>query len=203
MEQNNSQNTNINPQVNNSVNKPVSEDQNNTNSVPGLGLKGSILKPQTDKDKKEYEKAIEKVAKNKDGSPSKSLPIKTIIGGLVAVLLIAAVVSNLGNLKQTVKKAIPAAGIAKNDQPKILECNPILIGNNLSLKVKTSKNTDKTSLLLSGKMYTGNLINEEENNKNWEFTVQGLSPAQYTYKCYAKDTKSNKFSFENGTFVIK
>lgn len=200
MEENNIQN-NTTPEPTNPAPEESSSTTDASSATPGLGLKGSILKPQTEKDKKEYEKAIEKANGGTSG-----LPIKTIISVLVIVLLVAAVVTNKGAIKKIVAKTTTVAekkAPVISTELKIIEVEPVVLGNNLRLRVKTTAKVDKTTLLLDGKMTVGTMLNEEEGNKNWEFTVQSLKKGSYTFKCYAKETKANKFVFQNGSFTVK
>jgi hypothetical protein len=195
---NNIQNDNTTPLT------PINNQSDTQNSTPGLGLKGSILKPQTEKDRKDYEKAVDSA----DGS--KKSPLKLIISLLVILLIAVAVVSNQSAFKKTnvkvtetpkAEKKLPAATV--NKELKIVELEPVVLANNLRLRIKTTGAIDKTSLLLDGKMLAGVLINEDENGKNWEFTAQNLKKGNYNFKCYAKNSKTNKFTFENGTFTVK
>jgi len=178
---------------------PIAADAANP-TTPGLGLKGSILKPQTEQDRKSYEKEFEKKANSGTKGP---LPIKAILGVLVILLLILAGVSNIGILKKAAKKVVAVKPVTAIAEFKILEKEPVVLGTNFRLRIKTPISVDKTSLLLDGKMTVGTLINEDKSVKNWEFTAQDLKKGDYVFKCYIKDSKANKFTFENGNFTVK
>ncbi len=205
-----------NPINNNPVNNtavPNGSNPNNQNkpvNTPtpvngaGVGIAASILKPQSEKDRKEFEKALERKKRAQEGGSASKTPLLLLI---VVIILGVVLFNNKDVLKKAAKKIVSKPAIvAQKNKTTALSAEVFVLENNLRIKITTAANVDKASILLSGNptKYEAKVISKENpGEKIWEVTAQGLKKGEYTYKCYAKDNKTKKLEFTTGTFTVK
>ena len=174
-----------------------------------LGMKASILKPQTAKEKQDYEKAIQKRLKKANGEPGSSWPFGLIIKAAAAlamvVLLCILYINNKDFLQKVGNKLafLEKAQIAKPIEPLTPEI--LVLEDNVQIKITTPAGIDKATLIFADKKFNGKIMNKTVGGRTntWEFILAGLKPGQYNFKCYTKNTKTNQVGFITGSFEVK
>ncbi len=171
------------------------------------GLKSSVLKEQSAKEKDDIEKALKKQAQknNKSDQHAKKLPLKQILAVILVLILLVIGYKNIGNFKKLlsfIPKTQPAVAI--------LEQDTFVYANDFRLKIKTSSSTDKTTLQIISnnqviQQINGKIIStDKDGSLYWELPTTGLKKGDYSYKCYAKNTKqADSLTIVKGVFAIK
>jgi len=166
------------------------------------GLTASVLKPQSEKEKQDIEKAMEKERKKRTGEAT-GLDVSPELMKKIGVGILSVIIILFLGFKLVSTSSKPA-------DSAILEQDIVVYQNDVRLKVTTTTAIDKATVMIfkdeqkiaqeSGKIVS----NEDSTSKFWEFSASALTKGKYTYKCYAKNTaEPDKLSITKGNFTVK